>query len=69
MDKGGKKVILGIPWWVFMMILFIFLSGFMAYRAMRAEQKLEQQFIEKEGRIYMERIEAEREERKRQTSV
>jgi hypothetical protein len=61
-------MILGIPWWVFMMILFIFLSGFMAFRAMRAEQKLEQQFIEKEGQIYMERIAEEREERKRRVS-
>ncbi|GAB3790202.1 sporulation YhaL family protein [Virgibacillus kimchii] len=61
-------MILGIPWWVFMMILFIFLSGFMAFRAMRAEQKLEEHFIEKEGRIYMERIEAEKEKRKQQVS-
>ncbi|MFA1819079.1 sporulation YhaL family protein [Virgibacillus oceani] len=61
-------MILGIPWWIFMLILFIFLSGFMAFRAMRAEQKLEQEFIEKEGQIYMDRLEAERRERGQQTS-
>jgi len=32
----------------------------MAFRAMRAERKLEQQFIEREGQIYMERLEKER---------
>jgi hypothetical protein len=61
-------MILGTPWWVFMLILFIFLSGIMAFRAMRAEQKLEQEFIEKEGQVYMERLEAEREERRQQLS-
>ncbi|MEI3612872.1 sporulation YhaL family protein [Pseudogracilibacillus sp. SO30301A] len=49
-----------IPWWVFLMILFICFSGYMALRAMRAERKLEQQFIEREGQIYMERLEKER---------
>ncbi|HEX6593582.1 MAG TPA: sporulation YhaL family protein [Bacillota bacterium] len=53
-------MIFGIPWWVFMMIVFIFFSGYMSYRAMRAEKKLEQQFIEQEGKIYIERIEKER---------
>ncbi|WP_099157339.1 sporulation YhaL family protein [Virgibacillus ndiopensis] len=53
-------MIAGVPWWVFMMILFIFLSGYMAYRAIRAEKRLEQQFIEREGNIFMERMEEER---------
>ncbi len=53
-------MIVGVPWWVFMMIIFIFLSGYMAFRAMRAEKQLEHQFIEREGKIYMERMEEER---------
>ena len=56
-------MIVGVPWWVFITVLLIFLSGYMAFRAIRAEQKLEQQFIEKEGRVYMARIEKERLER------
>lgn len=58
-------MILGIPWWVFMMVLFIFFSGYMSFRAMRAEQKLEQQFIEQEGEVYIERM-REEQERKRE---
>lgn len=54
-------MIIGVPWWVFMMILFIFLSGYMAYRAMRAERRLEEQFIEREGRVFMDRMEKEKE--------
>ncbi|OZU87917.1 SigE-dependent sporulation protein [Virgibacillus indicus] len=53
-------MIAGVPWWVFVMILFIFLSGYMAFRAMQAERRLEQQFIEREGKVYIDRIEAER---------
>ncbi|WP_052360713.1 sporulation YhaL family protein [Oceanobacillus manasiensis] len=53
-------MILGVPWWVFMLVILIFLSGYMAMRAMLAEKKLEQQFIEREGKVYMDRLEAER---------
>ncbi|ASN06595.1 sporulation YhaL family protein [Virgibacillus necropolis] len=58
-------MIIGVPWWVIMMILFIFLSGYMAYRAMRAERRLEQQFIEREGRVFIDRMEKERETKDR----
>lgn len=61
-------MILNIPWWVFVIILFICFSGYMAFRAMRAERRLEQQLIEREGEIYMERIRQERERRRRQQS-
>jgi hypothetical protein len=60
-------MIAGLPWWVFMMIIFIFLSGYMAFRAIRAEKKLEHQFIEREGRVYIKRMEEERRQ-KRMTS-
>ena len=59
-------MILGIPWWVFITILLIFLSGYMAFRAMRAEQKLEQQFIEEEGQKYIKRMEEERQSRNKE---
>lgn len=54
-----------VPWWVYIIIVSIFLSGYMAFRAMRAERKLEQQFIENEGKIYIERMEMERENKRR----
>lgn len=56
----------GLPWWIYVLIFFIFFSAYMSYRAMRAEQELEQQYIEKEGEIYIQRIRKEREKRKRQ---
>lgn len=58
--QGGKRMIFGLPWWIFMMILFIFLSGYMSFRAMKAEKQLEEQFIEHEGEKYIKRMEAEK---------
>jgi len=61
-------LILNIPWWIFLMILFICFSGYMSFRAMRAERRLEQQFIEREGEIYMERMKQERARREQSSS-
>lgn len=57
-------MLFNIPWWIIVIALFIFISGYMAYRANRAERKLDQHFIEKEGSIYVERMQSERERRK-----
>ena len=56
-------MIAGIQWWIYIMILFIFLSGYMAFRAIRAERKIENQYIEHEGKIYMDRMKAEKEQK------
>lgn len=61
--QGEGQMILGIPWWVFIIVLFICFSGYMAFKAMRAERELEQKFIEREGEIYIERMNEEREKR------
>lgn len=57
--QGGFKMS-SIPIWVFAVILLILFSGYMAVRAFLAERKLDRQFIEREGKIYMERIQKER---------
>lgn len=67
MGQGGNAMIFTIPWWVIVVFLFICFSGYMAFRAMRAERELEQQFIEREGQIFMDRMEQEK-ERRRETS-
>jgi hypothetical protein len=53
-------MILPFPWWVLAVLLFICFSGYMAFRASRAEKRLEQHYIEREGQIYMERMQQER---------
>lgn len=49
-----------LPLWVLAIIVFICFSGYMAFRAMKAEHQLEQEFIEREGQVYMERIQQAR---------
>ncbi|GAB3060582.1 sporulation YhaL family protein [Virgibacillus ainsalahensis] len=61
-------MILGMPWWVLMVIFLIFLSGSMAFRAMQAERELLQESIEREGRVYMDRLEEEKAKRQQQRS-
>lgn len=57
------RMFFNVPWWVVMLAMFIIFSGYMAYRAIRAEKALEHQFIEKEGSVYINRMENERENR------
>ncbi|MBO1002918.1 sporulation YhaL family protein [Pseudogracilibacillus auburnensis] len=61
-------MIFNIPWWVFIIFLFICFSGYMSFRAMRAERQLEQQFIEREGQIFIERMNQEKERREGSSS-
>jgi hypothetical protein len=53
----------GVPLWVFFVILLIFISGYMAFRAFYADKQQDKQFIEREGQIYMERMSEEKKER------
>lgn len=62
--RGVIMMIFNIPIWVIVLGIIIIFSGYMAVRAMRAEWKLEQHFIEKEGSVYMERIALERKNRR-----
>jgi hypothetical protein len=54
-----------IPIWVYFVAAGIIISAFMAIKTGREERKLEQEMIEREGQIYMERIEKEKEQRKK----
>lgn len=53
----------GVPMWVFLVIILIFFSGYMAFRTMQAERKVDEQFIEKEGQIYIDRMQEEKEKK------
>ena len=59
--KEGKKM---IPIWVYFVAAGIVISAYMAVRTGREEKKVEHDSIEREGEIYMKRLEQEKEERK-----
>lgn len=52
-----------LPWWVYLVIVGIVLSGYMVLYTSKKEQDMDNEFIEKEGEMYMKRLEEEREKR------
>jgi len=55
---------LTIPIWVYAVVAGIVISAIMAIKTGREERQLELETIEREGEVYMERLEKERELRK-----
>lgn len=55
-----------IPMWVYAVAIGIIISAVMALKTGREERDVELDFIEKEGEIFMQRLEQEREKREEQ---
>jgi hypothetical protein len=52
-----------IPIWVFAVLIGIMISAYMAIRTGKEERQLEMESIEREGEIYMKRLEKEKDHR------
>ncbi|OCA84353.1 SigE-dependent sporulation protein [Bacillus sp. FJAT-27225] len=52
-----------IPLWIYSIVLGIAISAVMAVKTGKEERKQEMELIEKEGEVYMRRLELERERR------
>ncbi len=62
LGKEGNKVET-LPWWIYLIIIGIVVSGYMVLYTSKKEQEMDNEFIEKEGEVYMKRLEEERERR------
>lgn len=60
-EKGER--IMTIPTWVFAVVVGIVISALMAIKTGRDERQLEKEHIEREGDIYIKRLEEEKERR------
>ncbi|MGE6260454.1 sporulation YhaL family protein [Heyndrickxia sporothermodurans] len=60
---------MSLPIWIYFVIVGIAISAFMAVKTSREDRMLEQEWIEKEGEEYIERMEEEREKRKQAKEV
>jgi len=67
--KGGEDRVMTLPVWVYVVVAGIILSAIMAVKTSRDEKKVDEEFIEKEGQVYIKRMEREREEKARQKAV
>jgi hypothetical protein len=55
---------LDIPFWIYFVVLGILISAYMVVRTGKEEKLIEEEIIEREGDIYMKRLEQEREGKK-----
>ncbi|HLU21106.1 sporulation YhaL family protein [Lederbergia graminis] len=56
---------MSLPFWVYFVIVGIFVSAFMAVKTAKEDREMETEWIEKEGQVYVERMEQEKERRKK----
>jgi hypothetical protein len=59
MMRGGVFM----PWWMLLIVIGICFSAYMTLRTAKEEKEVENAIIEKEGQVYMERIQEEREKK------
>lgn len=45
-----------LPWWVYLCIVGIIFSAYMAYKTAKKDKEIEEIFIEREGNVYIERM-------------
>lgn len=63
-DKGMGVEFL--PWWIYLVIIGIIISGYMVLYTSKQEQEIDNEFIEKEGEVYMKRLQEEKERRQQE---
>ncbi|OZM58731.1 SigE-dependent sporulation protein [Lottiidibacillus patelloidae] len=56
-------MLIGMPWWGYMLLFGILFSGYMVLRTSIEERRMDEQWIEQQGEVYMKRMEQEKEER------
>ncbi|MFD2216234.1 MULTISPECIES: sporulation YhaL family protein [Bacillaceae] len=53
-----------MPWWIYLCIIGILVSGYMAFKTARQDKQIDDTFIEQEGQVYLDRIEKERQKKR-----
>ncbi|HHY21998.1 MAG TPA: hypothetical protein GX525_09010 [Bacilli bacterium] len=48
------------PWWVYFILAGIIYSGYMAFKYYMEDRQLDEEFIEKEGEVFIHRMKEER---------
>jgi hypothetical protein len=57
-----------LPIWMYLVVAGIFGSAFMTIKSAKEEKTLEDEWIEKEGEVYIHRMEEEKEKKRQLTS-
>lgn len=59
----GDQYMVTLPIWIYLVVAGIFFSGFMAIRLAQHDKQVDDSFIEKEGQVFIERMQVEKERR------
>ena len=57
-----------VPFWIYIVLAGIIISAIMTIKTTKEEQQIEQEFIEKEGEVYIKRMHQEMQRRKNKNS-
>lgn len=60
---------MSVPIWIYFVIAGVLISAFMALKTAKEDRDDEMEWIEKEGEVYMNRLEEEKERRKQVTEA
>jgi len=65
MEKGGIALFT-LPWWIYLVLAGIIFSAYMMIKTAKEDQEVDMEFIEKEGEVYIQRMEEEKARKKEQ---
>lgn len=66
MSKREWNQLFTLPWWIYLVLAGIVFSAYMMIKTAKEDQEVDMEYIEKEGEIYIQRMEEERARRKEQ---
>lgn len=52
-----------VPWWVYLLVAGILFSGYQAFSISKEDKEVDDEWLEKQGNVYMKRMKAEKERR------
>ncbi|WP_209122784.1 sporulation YhaL family protein [Alkalihalobacillus sp. BA299] len=64
LDFSSVVLLNADPWWMYFVVLGILVSAYYFMKYSIEDKKIDEEFIEKEGQVFMERIEEDRAKRR-----
>lgn len=67
LDKYRKEwwTSMSLPIWIYVVVAGVFISAFMAVKTAKEDRDMEEEWIEKEGQVYLDRMQKEKAEKKK----
>jgi hypothetical protein len=63
-----EQMLIGMPWWGYILLFGILFSGYMVLRTTIEERRMDENWIEQQGDVYIQRMNKEKEKRSNENS-